>query len=63
MKMYIKSVMVDNQAKALAFYTDILGFEVKHHIPMGEYAWITLVSPEETGEVELALELKRSMRA
>ena len=56
MKMYIKSVMVDNQAKALAFYTDILGFDVKHNIPMGEHSWITLVSPEETGEVELALE-------
>ena len=56
MKMYIKSVMVDDQAKALAFYTDVLGFRVKHNIPMGEHSWITLVSPEETGEVELALE-------
>ena len=56
MKMYIKSVMVDDQAKALTFYTDILGFRVKHNIPMGEHSWITLVSPEEAGEVELALE-------
>ena len=56
MKMYIKSVMVDDQAKALAFYTDVLGFRVKHNIPMGEHSWITLVSPDETGEVELALE-------
>lgn len=56
MKMYIKSVMVDDQAKALAFYTDILGFEVKHNIPMGEHSWITLVSPEEPDGVELALE-------
>lgn len=56
MKMYIKSVMVEDQAKALAFYTDILGFQVKHNIPMGEHSWITLVSPDETGEVELALE-------
>ena len=56
MKMYIKSVMVDDQAKALAFYTDVLGFRVKHNIPMGEHSWITLVSPEEAGEVELALE-------
>ena len=56
MKMYIKSVMVDDQAKALTFYTDVLGFRVKHNIPMGEHSWITLVSPEEAGEVELALE-------
>ena len=56
MKMYIKSVMVDDQAKALAFYTDVLGFQIKHNIPMGEHSWITLVSPDETGEVELALE-------
>ena len=56
MKMYIKSVMVDDQVKALAFYTDILGFDVKHNIPMGEHSWITLVSPDEAGEVELALE-------
>lgn len=56
MKMYIKSVMVDDQAKALAFYTDVLGFRVKQNIPMGEHSWITLVSPDESGEVELALE-------
>ena len=56
MKMYIKSVMVEDQAKALAFYTDILGFTVKNDIPMGEYRWITLVSPEEPDGVELALE-------
>ena len=56
MKMYIKSVMVDDQAKALAFYADVLGFQIKHNIPMGEHSWITLVSPDEAGEVELALE-------
>lgn len=56
MKMYIKSVMVDDQAKALAFYTDVLGFTVKHDIPMGEHRWLSLVSPEETDGVELALE-------
>ena len=56
MKMYIKSVMVDDQAKAHAFYTDILGFKTKHDIPMGEHRWLTLVSPEEEGGVELALE-------
>ena len=56
MRMYIKSVMVDDQQKALAFYTQILGFEIKHNIPMGELAWITLVSPQEKDGVELALE-------
>jgi catechol 2,3-dioxygenase-like lactoylglutathione lyase family enzyme len=56
MKMYIKSVMVDDQAQALAFYTDILGFSIKHDIPIGEHRWITLVSPEEQAGVELALE-------
>ncbi|NNU16336.1 VOC family protein [Parvularcula sp. ZS-1/3] len=56
MKMYIKSVMVDDQQKALDFYTGKLGFEVKHDIPMGQFRWLTLVSPEERGGTELALE-------
>ncbi len=56
MKMYIKSVMVDDQAKAHSFYTDILGFQTKHDIPMGKHRWLTLVSPEEADGVELALE-------
>ncbi|XBQ17657.1 MAG: VOC family protein [Oceanicaulis sp.] len=56
MKMYIKSVVVDDQAKARAFYTETLGFRVKHDIPMGEFSWLTLVSPEEPEGVELALE-------
>ncbi|MEO9617187.1 MAG: VOC family protein [Parasphingorhabdus sp.] len=56
MKMYIKSVMVEDQAKAHAFYTDILGFRTKDDIPMGEHRWLTLVSPEDVDGVELALE-------
>lgn len=56
MKMYIKSVMVDDQAKALAFYTEKLRFKVKHDIPMGEHRWLTLVSSDDSGDVELALE-------
>jgi len=56
MKMYTKSVCVDDQTKALAFYTDKLGFAVKHDIPMGEHRWITLVSHDEPEGVELALE-------
>ena len=56
MKMYIKSIAVDDQDKALDFYTNKLGFVVKHDIPMGEFRWITVVSTEEPGGVELGLE-------
>ncbi|MEZ5997146.1 MAG: VOC family protein [Hyphomonas sp.] len=56
MKMYMKSVMVDDQAKALDFYTNKLGFVVKHDIPLGEYRWLTLVSADEPEGVELGLE-------
>ena len=56
MKMYIKSVCVDDQSKAVSFYTEKLGFTVKHDIPMGEHRWITVVSPEEPYGVELGLE-------
>ena len=56
MRMYIKSVVVDDQDKALAFYTGMLGFSVRHDIPMGPFRWITLVSEEEPDGVELALE-------
>ncbi len=56
MKMYIKSVMVEDQQKALEFYTKILGFKVKHNIPMGEHSWITLVEEGVSDGVELALE-------
>ncbi|MEL6529017.1 MAG: VOC family protein [Pseudomonadota bacterium] len=56
MKMYIKSVMVEDQQKALEFYTQTLGFEIKHNIPLGEHSWLTLVSKNEPNGVELALE-------
>ena len=56
MRMYIKSVIVDNQDKAREFYTKVLGFKIKHNISMGEHSWITLVSPEEQNSIELALE-------
>ncbi len=56
MKMYIKSIVVDDQDKALTFYRDILGFDVKHDIPMGQHRWLTMVSPEESNGVELGLE-------
>lgn len=48
--------MVDDQAKALQFYTGILGFVKKRDIPMGEHRWLTVVSPEEQDGTELLLE-------
>ncbi len=56
MKMYIKSIVVDDQAKALDFYTNTLGFVVKHDIPLGEHRWLTVTSPEEPNGIELGLE-------
>jgi catechol 2,3-dioxygenase-like lactoylglutathione lyase family enzyme len=56
MRIKLTSLMVENQDKALAFYTDVLGFKKKHDIPVGEYRWITVVSPEGPGDVELTLE-------
>jgi catechol 2,3-dioxygenase-like lactoylglutathione lyase family enzyme len=50
------SVFVDDQAKALAFYTDKLGFETKTDIPAGEHRWLTVVSPSARDGVELLLE-------
>jgi glyoxylase I family protein len=56
MRIKLTSLMVDDQEKGLRFYTDVLGFEKKHDIPVGEYRWITVISPEGPGDVELALE-------
>lgn len=56
MRIYITSVFVDDQSKALDFYTRILGFKLKHDIPMGEHRWLTVVSPENPEGTELLLE-------
>jgi catechol 2,3-dioxygenase-like lactoylglutathione lyase family enzyme len=56
MKIMLTSVMVDDQARALAFYTDVLGFQVKHDVPLGEHRWLTVVSPEAPDGAELLLE-------
>jgi predicted enzyme related to lactoylglutathione lyase len=56
MKIKLNSVLVDDQAKALEFYTEILGFVKKEDIPMGEFRWLTVVSPEAPDEAELVLE-------
>jgi len=56
MKITLVGVPVQDQARALAFYTEKLGFEVKHDIPMGEHRWLTVTSPEGAAGVELLLE-------
>lgn len=56
MRIHLSSVYVDDQEKALAFYTGVLGFRKKTDIPMGEYRWLTVVSPEEPEGTELVLE-------
>jgi catechol 2,3-dioxygenase-like lactoylglutathione lyase family enzyme len=55
-KISLASVMVDDQDRALSFYTDVLGFTLKHDIPMGEARWITVVSPDAPDGTELVLE-------
>jgi catechol 2,3-dioxygenase-like lactoylglutathione lyase family enzyme len=52
----LTSVLVDDQAKALTFYTEVLGFVKKNDVPMGEHSWLTVVSPEDPDGVELVLE-------
>ena len=52
----ITSVLVDDQAKALAFYTEKLGFTPKTDVPAGEHRWLTVVSPADPDGVELLLE-------
>lgn len=56
MKIVITSVFVDDQAKALQFYTNVLGFVKKDDIPLGEARWLTVVSPEDPSGPELLLE-------
>jgi len=56
MRIKLTSIMVDEQDKATRFYTEILGFKKKHDIPVGEYRWITVTSPEGPDDLELVLE-------
>lgn len=59
MRIQLTSVLVDDQAKALKFYTEVLGFVKKADIAMGDDRWLTVVSPESPGDVELLLEPNR----
>jgi catechol 2,3-dioxygenase-like lactoylglutathione lyase family enzyme len=56
MKIVVTSVLVDDQEKALRFYTDVLGFEKKQDIPTGDARWLTVVSPQDPDGTELLLE-------
>ena len=57
MKIHLTSVFVDDQAKALRFYTEILGFVKKHDVPLGgEARWLTVISPDEPAGTQLLLE-------
>ena len=56
MKINLASVFVDDQDKALNFYTETLGFVKKTEMPVGEFKWLTVVSPEDPDGIELVLE-------
>ena len=55
MRIKLTSIMVDNQDKALRFYTEALGFRKKHDIPVGAYKWLTVVSPEGPDDITIAV--------
>jgi predicted enzyme related to lactoylglutathione lyase len=64
MKIKLNSVSIDDYEKALKFYTEVMGFQKKHDIPLGEGArWITVVSPQEPNGTELVLEPNASYPA
>jgi catechol 2,3-dioxygenase-like lactoylglutathione lyase family enzyme len=56
MRINLASVLVDDQDKALRFYTEVLGFAKKTEVPLGAHRWLTVVSPEDPDGVELVLE-------
>jgi catechol 2,3-dioxygenase-like lactoylglutathione lyase family enzyme len=56
MKIKLNSIFVDDQDKALGFYTEVLGFRLSKDIPMGQFRWLTVVSPDGHDDVELVLE-------
>ncbi|ATO51471.1 VOC family protein [Brevibacillus laterosporus] len=56
MKIKLTSIFVDDQNKALTFYTDVLGFVKKRELPAGDFKWLTVVSPEGPNDIELLLE-------
>jgi catechol 2,3-dioxygenase-like lactoylglutathione lyase family enzyme len=59
MRIHLSSVYVDDQDKALRFYTSVLGFEKQTEIPLGEHRWLTVVSPDDSDGTQLVLEPDR----
>jgi catechol 2,3-dioxygenase-like lactoylglutathione lyase family enzyme len=56
MRIHLAAIFVDDQAKALRFYTEVLGFEKKEDVPLGEFRWLTVVSPGAEDGTQLLLE-------
>lgn len=56
MRIKLNSIFVDNQDKALKFYTEVLGFKKNKEIPVGEFKWLTVASPAGPADLELVLE-------
>ncbi len=56
MRIVVTSVLIDDQEKALRFYTEMLGFEMKHDVPVGAARWLTVTAPGEPDGTELLLE-------
>lgn len=56
MRIRLTSIFVEDQGRALAFYTDVLGFVRRQDIPVGQYRWLTVTSPEGPEDLELSLE-------
>jgi catechol 2,3-dioxygenase-like lactoylglutathione lyase family enzyme len=63
MKINLSSIFVDNQDRALDFYTRVLGFVQKHDIPVGQFRWITVVAAQGNQETELVLEPNENVAA
>ena len=56
MRIHLSGIFVDDQDKALRFYTEVLGFVKKVEVPLGEHRWLTVVSPEDPEGTQLVLE-------
>lgn len=56
MKIALTSIMVDDQQKAIAFYTEKLGFVVRVRFPVGEFEWVSMTAPDGPDDIQLALE-------
>jgi predicted enzyme related to lactoylglutathione lyase len=63
MKIKVTSIYVDDQDKALQFYTDVLGFAKKADFSQGQYRWLTVASPEEADGTQLQLALNNNPAA